>query len=331
MNSVNRGYRGYLPGGVEPSQGLPARSDTFYGRLGSLAKDNNKELVPKRRISFSRSSSLRRVVVRLMFDEDAYPGGLDLDMFAMLYDSSCSFVDCIFYKHPEDASGSFSLNQKTHSLFIDLETVPDSCHTIVLACAVYTTGMTISELESGLIEISEGLMGPVLFSIPLQSLEPPSSGSSTTSSSNAAGLLFFSLSEFGGKWRCRLLKTFCQAELPSLMKLAKEEAQQVEEDFALGDFQNLKTLDFAAHMAETPATALSLSGSVREGGRGSASANTNELEKLSSGAATLREGEKAEGSTGARLLALEEEQRRMSRQLTRIEEKLEELLNALKV
>lgn len=78
-----------------------------------------------------------------------------------------------------------------------------------------------TELESGLIEISEGLMGPVLFSIPLQSLEPPNSGSSTSNSSNAAGLLFFSLSEFGGKWRCRLLKTFCQAELPSLMKLAK--------------------------------------------------------------------------------------------------------------
>lgn len=65
-------------------------------------------------------------------------------MFALLYDSSCTFVDCIFYKHPEDASGSFCLNQKTNSLSIDLETVPDSCHTIVLASAVYTTGMSLT-------------------------------------------------------------------------------------------------------------------------------------------------------------------------------------------
>lgn len=36
----------------------------------------------------------------------------------------------------------------------------------------------------------------------------------------------------------------------SVFACLKEEAQQVEEDFALGDFQNLKTLDFAAHMAE---------------------------------------------------------------------------------
>lgn len=65
------------------------------------------------------------------------------DMFALLYDKAGNFVDCIFYKHPEDASGSFSLNQKTNSLSIDLEAVPDTCHTIVLAAAVYTTGLSL--------------------------------------------------------------------------------------------------------------------------------------------------------------------------------------------
>ena len=80
----------------------------------------------------------------------------------------------------------------------------------------YRNGSHGAELEGGLIEISEGFIGPVLFSIPLQTLE-----SSSNSSSNAAGLLFFSLSEFGGKWRCRRLEKFCEPQLPSLMKLAK--------------------------------------------------------------------------------------------------------------
>ena len=64
-------------------------------------------------------------------------------MFALLYDSSCTFVDCIFYKHPEDASGSFSLNQKSNSLSIDLETVPDTCHTIVLASAAVSEQVAV--------------------------------------------------------------------------------------------------------------------------------------------------------------------------------------------
>ncbi|XP_026194460.1 uncharacterized protein LOC34622089 [Cyclospora cayetanensis] len=244
INRLNSGYSGYLSGQSESSEHLQVRSDTFYGRLGSV-RDTGHATTPTRRKSFSQQSSLRRISVRLSYDEDAYPGGLDIDMFALLYDTSCTFVDCIFYKHPEDASGSFSLNQKTNSLAIDLESVPDSCHTIVLAAAVYTTGMSITELDGGIIEIFEGFMGPTLISIELQSLDL-----NGENGSDAAGFVFLALSEFGGKWRCRRLERFCKPELPVLMKVSKEESQQLEEDFAMGNLQNLRTLDFAAKRME---------------------------------------------------------------------------------
>ncbi|CDJ49957.1 hypothetical protein, conserved [Eimeria brunetti] len=209
---LSSGYSGYLPAAAadddeSQQQQQQHRSNTFYGRLGSTTRDRAHDSTPSRRVSFSQLSSLRKVCVRLLYDEDAYPGGIDIDMFALLYDTECSFVDCIFYKHPEDASGSFSLNQKTNSLAIDLETVPDSCHSIILAAAVYTTGLSITELEGGLIEICEGFMGPVIFSIPLQSLEQnPQKAAAAAAAGTAAaaatgGFVFLALSEFSGKWR----------------------------------------------------------------------------------------------------------------------------------
>ncbi|OEH79346.1 hypothetical protein cyc_05790 [Cyclospora cayetanensis] len=323
INRLNSGYSGYLSGQSESSEHLQVRSDTFYGRLGSV-RDTGHATTPTRRKSFSQQSSLRRISVRLSYDEDAYPGGLDIDMFALLYDTSCTFVDCIFYKHPEDASGSFSLNQKTNSLAIDLESVPDSCHTIVLAAAVYTTGMSITELDGGIIEIFEGFMGPTLISIELQSLDL-----NGENGSDAAGFVFLALSEFGGKWRCRRLERFCKPELPVLMKVSKEESQQLEEDFAMGNLQNLRTLDFAAKRMEVVPD----SGRVTETSR--FSPNTSKLGKLGvlqSRLSSLAKQEKDEGErkTVARLSAVEAEQQRMSRRLMNIEDKLDMLLDALK-
>ncbi|CDI76751.1 hypothetical protein, conserved [Eimeria praecox] len=325
---LNSGYSGYLGGSSAEDEQLHVRSDTFYGRLGSTARDKAHDVIPTRRVSFSQLSSLRKICVRLSFDEDAYPGGIDIDIFALLFDSSCSFVDCIFYKHPEDAGGSFSLNQKTNSLAIDLEAVPDTCHSIILAAAVYTTGMSITELESGVIEICEGFMGPALFSISLQNLE-----TNTKDAADTAGLVFFGLSEFSGKWRCRSLERFCKAELPSLMKVAKEETQQIEADFALGDLKNLRTLDFVARTNEHPSLILrSTSGKSSGDEKKHFSIDPEKLEKLHSRISSLKNsGESAAGSKlESRLSAVEDEQRRMSRQLTQIEHKLDMLLEGLK-
>ncbi|CDJ42844.1 hypothetical protein, conserved [Eimeria tenella] len=325
LHRLSSGYSGYLSGASEASDQPHARSDTFYGRLGSTVRDRSHEVTPTRRVSFSQLSALRKICVRLTYDEDAYPGGIDIDMFALLFDNACAFVDCIFYKHPEDASGSFSLNQKTNSLAVDLETVPDSCHTIVLAAAVYTTGMSIAELEGGLIEICEGFMGPVLFSIPLQSLEV-----NLEEATDSAGVLFFSLSEFGGKWRCRRLERFSKPELPSLMKVAKEESQQIEEDFAVGNLKNLRTLDYVARTAESSPTMRSSSSGSREAQKMNFSINSEKLEKLQSRLSALRGGSSGEGTnTEARLSALEDQQKRLSRQLSKIEDKLDLLLEGL--
>ncbi|KAL8271162.1 hypothetical protein Esti_004930 [Eimeria stiedai] len=326
IKRLNSGYEGYLPSQSTAEEHLHARSDTFYGRLGSIAKDGENDVPPGRRVSFDPSSSFRRLRVRVSYDEEAYPGGLDIDMFALLFDESCTFVDCIFYKHPEDASGSFSLNQKTNSVSIDLERVPDTCHTIVLATAVYTTGMSLTELENGIIEISEGFLGPVLFSVPLQSLEhrgPPGT---------AAGLLFFSLSEFGGKWRCRQLEHFCKPELSALMKVAKEEAQNIEKDFVAGDFRTLRTLDIAARMSETSSSSSSRASRPSETGRTSISLDATKVKELNKRISASRRGEvfPTEDEMHARLASAEAEQRRMEERLSNIEEKLNTIIQALK-
>lgn len=49
---LSSGYSGYLPGGAaadEDQQQQPARSDTFYGRLGSTSKEKSHEMTPTRR------------------------------------------------------------------------------------------------------------------------------------------------------------------------------------------------------------------------------------------------------------------------------------------
>ncbi|CDJ59019.1 hypothetical protein, conserved [Eimeria maxima] len=289
---LSSGYSGYLPSSSPDDEPLHARSDTFYGRLGSSARDRGHEVTPSRRVSFSQLSALRKICVRLTFDEDAYPGGIDIDIFALLFDSACSFVDCIFYKHPEDASGSFSLNQKTNSLAIDLETVPDTCHSIILAAAVYTTGLSITELEGGLIEICEGFMGPPLFSIDLQSLR---------ANNNVA-------TDKGGL----------------------EESQRIEADFALGNLKNLRTLDFVARTNEVSAALRSASGRSSEDERKLPSIDPGKLEKLQSRFAALRRSDSGAGSKlEARLSTVEEEQKRLSQQLSRVEHKLDLLLEGL--
>lgn len=86
----------------------------------------------------------------------------------------------------------------------------------VKVCACLMLHLFSTELEGGLIEICEGFMGPPLFSIDLQSLR-----ANNNVATDKGGLVFFGLSEFGGKWRCRTLESFCSAQLPALMKLAK--------------------------------------------------------------------------------------------------------------
>lgn len=92
---------------------------------------------------------------------------------------------------------------------------------LIVAHASLFAFCVIAELEGGVIEICGGFMGPVLFSIPLQSLQP-----NTKNAADAAGLVFFGISEFNGKWRCRSLEKFCKAELPSLMEVAKAREQE---------------------------------------------------------------------------------------------------------
>ncbi|KAL8445903.1 hypothetical protein Emag_004982 [Eimeria magna] len=78
VKRLNSGYGGYLPGQSTADEQLHARSDTFYGRLGSIAKDGDHDAAPSRRVSFDPSSSFRRLRVRISYDEEAYPGGLDI-------------------------------------------------------------------------------------------------------------------------------------------------------------------------------------------------------------------------------------------------------------
>lgn len=108
---LNSGYNGYLPAASENSAEAhaPVRTDTFYGRLGSAANSTGSDCLPARRgdnpsvdhayhartptpseaafrvclgvvsaVSFDRASSLRRIRAQLTYDEEAYPGGLDI-------------------------------------------------------------------------------------------------------------------------------------------------------------------------------------------------------------------------------------------------------------
>lgn len=66
------------------------------------------------------------------------------DLFALLYDKNCKYLDCVFYRNTEGANGAFFLNVATNSLSMDLTRVPEECYIIVLAAAVYTLGLSLT-------------------------------------------------------------------------------------------------------------------------------------------------------------------------------------------
>lgn len=79
---------------------------------------------------------------------------------------------------------------------------------------MWSSYASLSDVDGGVIEISDGFLGPTLFSVSLQDAD-------SKATESQAGLVFFALSEYGGRWRCRPSETFCRGELDALMRHAK--------------------------------------------------------------------------------------------------------------
>ncbi|ESS30427.1 hypothetical protein TGDOM2_254870 [Toxoplasma gondii GAB2-2007-GAL-DOM2] len=218
-------------------KGSAVHRGSFYGRLGTKTAEAESEASISKSDTGKVPEAMKQMRVQLFYDEDAYPAGVELDLFALLYDKECKYLDCVFYRNTEGANGAFSLNVSTNSLAMDLTRVPEECSIIVLAAAVYTLGLSILELEGGRIQISGGFVGPTVKDIVLAGLRPPPGAPSTS------GLVYFAIGEANGKWYYKDALMFTNPSLDAIMRPAKELATDLHLEMEQPKRYGLQKLD----------------------------------------------------------------------------------------
>ncbi|PFH32593.1 hypothetical protein BESB_012050 [Besnoitia besnoiti] len=234
-------------------KGSSLHRGSFYGRLGTRTSEAEPRASLLKTDTGKAPHVMKQMRVQLFYDEDAYPAGVELDLFALLYDKDCKFLDCVFYRNTEGVNGAFSLNVATNSLAMDLTRVPEECSVIVLAAAVYTLGLTLPELERGRIQICGGFMGPTVKDIVLSGLEAPPGTPST------AGLVYFAIGERGGQWYYKDAMTFTKPSLDAIMRPAKELADQLDLEMRQPHSYGLPKLDALLEAANARRRGLSFS------------------------------------------------------------------------
>ncbi|CBZ50445.1 conserved hypothetical protein [Neospora caninum Liverpool] len=246
-------------GSVGPKKkGSVAHRGSFYGRLGTKTTDAEPEASISKSDTGKAPEAMKQMRVQLYYDEDAYPAGVELDLFALLYDKECKYLDCVFYRNTEGANGAFSLNVATNSLAMDLTRIPEECSTIVLAAAVYTLGLSLPELERGRIQICGGFMGPTVKDIVLGGLQPPPDVAS------ASGLVYFAIGERNGQWYYKDAQMFTSPSLDAIMRPAKELATRLDTEMKRPQIYGLQKLDMLLQAANAPNRALSVASEISD-------------------------------------------------------------------
>ncbi|PHJ25211.1 hypothetical protein CSUI_000937 [Cystoisospora suis] len=210
---------------------------SFFGRLGTKRTEGEPEATVSKSDTGKAPQVLKQMRIQLSYDEDAYPAGVELDVFALLYDKNCKYLDCVFYRNTEGANGAFSLNCATNSLSMDLTRVPEECYIIVLAAAVYTLGLSLTDLEKGCIQIAGGFLGPTIKTIYLTDLRPPKNAESTS------GLIYFLIGEENGQWFYKDALQFTKPSLDEIMRPAKELAEDLDIELRQPAVFGLRHLD----------------------------------------------------------------------------------------